>query len=714
MKGKKALLADILFNSNLVNLFKRLPMRNKLIILNYHRIRPSDPLFSTPFDEGTYTLDADEFATQVEWLRNNTLLMSEKDLLDSNKDGLFSPPSASKPCVMLTFDDGYRDFYTLAYPILKHFNVPAALFVASQMINTRQISWWDIIAYLIKGCAKPAIHFDDRVFPMGNQKQDAIDFFLLQMKRERYEHTKYLLKDLSEACEVGFPDPELQNEELLTWEEIREMACHNITIGSHTHTHRVLSTLNPSAQKEEMILSKMIIEEKIGRPVHSIAYPVGEPHYITAETPEIAAACGYLLGYTTNSGVNVWNSIHRYAVRRMACFLEKVSTVSLLTVFPELFTWDAVASRQMKMMEAHPTYADAYYSLGIIYLGQGKINQAIKNFSEAVQANHNYTEAWVKLAISQAYAGRLKEAEQNLLSILEKKPLFADICYYLGIVYTGKGEISNAVEYLEKAVMINPTYKDALLKLGVLYCHQERFDLGLGMLERASGLDPSDQDLLALVEAGKQIIATHGKPRSELLSLFSSYIGDSDQVGELIGGFVTQLHISPNLNDIMTIIEKGSFPGEGLENLLSLFLDYRAMFPEYSDIHYMLGFLHRKLDHVGDAESCFSEAIRLNPNYVKARLNLFSLLKSQGRFREALEQGIVLERLSLPYPDLYSGLAEVYLGIGRLEDAAQFAQKSFSLNPTYESVRQLLQTIKDQCDKDQCDTANSGVLFSAN
>ena len=52
MKGKKELLADILFNSKVVNLFKRLPMRNKLIVLNYHRIRPSNPQFQTAFDEG--------------------------------------------------------------------------------------------------------------------------------------------------------------------------------------------------------------------------------------------------------------------------------------------------------------------------------------------------------------------------------------------------------------------------------------------------------------------------------------------------------------------------------------------------------------------------------------------------------------------------------------------------------------------------------------
>ena len=76
MKGKKELLADILFSSNLVNLFKRLPMRNKLLILNYHRIRPNDPHFTTAFDDGVYGVDSDEFARQIKWLKNNTQIMS--------------------------------------------------------------------------------------------------------------------------------------------------------------------------------------------------------------------------------------------------------------------------------------------------------------------------------------------------------------------------------------------------------------------------------------------------------------------------------------------------------------------------------------------------------------------------------------------------------------------------------------------------------------
>jgi len=696
MKGKKTFLADILFNFNLIGLFKRLPLRNKLIVLNYHRIRPQDSPFTTDFDDGVYNLNVDQFNRQIKWLKQNTLILSERELIDCCRDDIFIPPKTSAPCVMITFDDGYRDNYTLAFPILKQYEVPAILFVATQMVNTRQLPWWDVIAYLIKRCSKPVIGFNGQQFPMGDKKSEAIAFFHLLMKKEQYEHTKYLLTDLSDACEVALPASDVQDREILTWEEIREMAETAVAVGSHTHTHRVLATINTSSQKEEMILSKLIIEEHIGRPVLSIAYPVGEPHNITKETAEIAASSGYVLGFTSNTGVNYWKSIERYTVRRIASLLEKVSTVSVLTILPELFTWDSVASFQMRIMEPHPKYADMYYGLGIIQLGQGKIEQAIRSFTEALHFNPGYTEARIKLGLSRAFAGQYKEAEKNFRYLIEKKPSYADVYYYLGIVYAGSKQIPHAVESMEKALKINPAYKDAILKLGILYCQQQRHRLALGMLERAGELDPSDRELRTLVEAGQDIIATHGDASTDLFPLFSSYIGSSDHIDELVKGFITHLSISPNINDIIVIIEKGAFPRNNLEALLHLFEDYRTQFPEYSDIHYTLGILYKKLGHSRDAEACLVESIRLNANYVKARLNLFNLLTEQNRFDEAIEQGYVLERFNLLYPDLYCGLAETCLKLAKYSEAETFARKAVAINPAYPRAQQVLKKITGQ------------------
>ncbi|MGD9972532.1 MAG: tetratricopeptide repeat protein [Desulfatirhabdiaceae bacterium] len=691
MRGKKELLADILFNSNVVSLFKRLPMRNKLIVLNYHRIQPDDPGFRTCFDDGVYNLNATEFERQIRWLKRNTLILSESRLLNHFKDGDRSFPDTSRPCVVITFDDGYKDNYTLAYPILKAHDVPAILFVASQMIDKRRLAWWDTIAYLIKKCTKPVIRYDGREFILETQRSQAIAHFQEIMKQTAFEQTKYLVSELSEHCEVDLPDAELQDQEILTWNEIREMANNQIAIGSHTHTHRVLSTIDAGAQKEEMILSKLIIEQNVGQPVFSISYPVGEQRFITRETAKIAAECGYFLGFTTNTGINDWKRIQPHAVKRIARLLEKVSTMSLLTMLPEIFTWDSAAAIQKNFMETHPTYADAYYRLGIIHLGQGKLDLAIHNFQKAVSFNPNYIEARIKLGISQAFAGNYDDAEKNLLMILEKKPSFADINYYLGLVLAAKKRIPSAIQYLEKAISINPAYKEAILRLGVLYFKQDQCDKAMDMLSHASQLNPLDPDLLSLVQAGQKIIASHGYSSTSLLPLFSTYIGETDRLESLAEQFITQINISPNLNDIMAIVEKDIFPDDNLQALLQLFLEYQAIFPEYADIHNMLGILHKKLGKPADAEICFMDAIRFNPKYVKARLNLFNLLREQERYRNALEHGYFLDRFNLPYPDFYSGLAECCIQLGDFTAAEQFAQKAVQQNPAYHRAQQALE-----------------------
>lgn len=624
MKSKKEILSHILCNARLMNLFKRLPFRNKLIVLNYHRILPSGHPFRTPFDDGVYSVNEAEFARQINWLKHNTLILSEDDLIKLRGENGFALPQTSTPCVVITFDDGYKDNYTAAFPILKYFEVPAIFFVATQMIDTRQLFWWDIIAYLIKHSRKPFIVFNDVKYCLPDQQQEAIFFFHQRMKLAQYEQTKYLIPELSNLCEIDVPMPPLQDEELLTWKEIEEMAEHQIAIGSHTHTHRVLSTISSNSQKEEMLLSKLIIEKHIGNPVRSISYPVGELQFITSETSQIAAASGYLLGFTANTGVNEWKKIHSYKINRVAHLLEKVSTLSLLTILPELFTWDSATILQKKK-RTFPTHDDAYYRLGSMYLGQGNIDLAINNFQEALHCNPDYTDARIKLGVCQAYAGRYPEAENNLKIVLKKHPGFADIHYYYGIVHAIGRNIPMAVQDFNKAVEINPHNKNAFVMLAVLYGQQQEYSLALNMLERASQLDDSDTELKEGVTVAQQAILSHSISTWTLNSIVTSYFGLGDCIEDVISGFVGQIEIGRNLHEVIAIVEKGDFQKKNLEPLLDFFLEYKFMFPKYTFIHNILGLLYHKLGRMKDAKTSFEEALRLNPNYMKARNNLSNL-----------------------------------------------------------------------------------------
>tara|TARA_R110000764_G_scaffold132046_1_gene219840 strand:- start:149 stop:598 length:450 start_codon:yes stop_codon:yes gene_type:complete len=112
------------------------------------------------------------------------------------------------------------------------------------------------------------------------------------------------VKELSQklACRIN-AEKEAPNL-FVNWQQVQEMANSGMYIGSHTRSHRILSHLSLEEQTREMKLSKEVIENKIGVPVVSIAYPVGNNQSFTNTTCELAKSLGYQCGFSFVSGRN--------------------------------------------------------------------------------------------------------------------------------------------------------------------------------------------------------------------------------------------------------------------------------------------------------------------------------------------------------------------------------------------------------------------------
>jgi len=207
------------------------------------------------------------------------------------------------------------------------------------LIETRQLGWWDVIAYLIKRTTKQSIRFKGREIPLGKDRLPTICFFQEQMKLQRYEETESLVNDLAAECRVAMPDVSSQDCEIMNWDQVREVRKQNIAIGSHSASHRVLATLDASSQRAEMALSKAKLEREIGEEVRSIAYPVGSYEHFTEESKIIAAQCGYRLGFSFYTGMNTnWRAIERFDIRRIHAPNE-VSLLAAVINFPRIFKW---------------------------------------------------------------------------------------------------------------------------------------------------------------------------------------------------------------------------------------------------------------------------------------------------------------------------------------------------------------------------------------
>jgi hypothetical protein len=112
IRGTKSAIAHAL---DRIGLFDRVSWgaRGRLIVFNYHRIRPNNPAFNTQFDPNVYGPTQDVFERQVNWLCRHMKILGEDDLIAAIKKRQLP----SERCAMITFDDGYRDNYEMAWPI---------------------------------------------------------------------------------------------------------------------------------------------------------------------------------------------------------------------------------------------------------------------------------------------------------------------------------------------------------------------------------------------------------------------------------------------------------------------------------------------------------------------------------------------------------------------------------------------------------------------
>ena len=334
MVGRKQLLANTMHRLGILRPFKRWG-RRRLVVVTYHRIRPDDASFSTPFAEDVYGCTASDLDRQISWLARNVRILDEAQAIEHMQRG----EGPGELSVLITFDDGYRDNFDLAYPILRRHGAPAIFFVPTNMIESRRLGWVDLIAYFLKATAKTSITVDGQQYDLrGDGRARAIMIFHGMKRTRPAAETSDLLDRLAEASAVEPPSPEQQSAELMTWDQLREASAGVVTVGSHTHTHQVLATLDPKDQRDDLDRSRQMIEAELGHAPRTLAYPVGGYRHFNADTRREAQGSGFEMGFSFLTGFNTWGRISAFDVKRMAA----AQTLPMLaggTILPELFSW---------------------------------------------------------------------------------------------------------------------------------------------------------------------------------------------------------------------------------------------------------------------------------------------------------------------------------------------------------------------------------------
>jgi peptidoglycan/xylan/chitin deacetylase (PgdA/CDA1 family) len=283
------------------------PLRSRgVYVLMFHRITEPGDFFGG--------ISATNFRRQMEWVRAHCTPVWPEDVMRATQYA-----RRGKPPVVVTFDDGYRDYRTRAYPILQELGIPAAVFLATQFMDRGGLLWTDQLEWAV-------LHTKATEVMPPWQQDAAVSLETEPSRRAFVRAAKAVLKEaddddrrrwleslLDRLCAA---DPEASlGRQMLTWDDVR--ACAEGTcFGGHSHTHPILSRMEDRGLELEIRTCRERIHRETGRFPLTFAYPNGRASDFDTRTRATLAKHGFALSFSTIQGVNRPGT-DRLALRRL-------------------------------------------------------------------------------------------------------------------------------------------------------------------------------------------------------------------------------------------------------------------------------------------------------------------------------------------------------------------------------------------------------------
>lgn len=274
----------------------------KTPILMYHSIYPLDQK-GMRMHIKVISATPQMFERQMQYLSTFYDIIPLEEYVSMRNSGVPIP----RRSVIVTFDDGYRDNYTHAYPILNALNIKATIFICPELIDTQRALWSNRLAEAIyknhevsDSTASKLRGLDvssrNRTIRTANRLiNEAIS---LDPKRQE-EMTSELLKELNDESSTGESDVPY-----LSWEQIGSMVVKNISFGSHTQSHPNLNKISSQEARSQIESSRLRLESELDRPVKSFAYPFGNKDTFNNEIKKMVRDAGYVCACSTVFGRN--------------------------------------------------------------------------------------------------------------------------------------------------------------------------------------------------------------------------------------------------------------------------------------------------------------------------------------------------------------------------------------------------------------------------
>ena len=297
----------------------------------FHRVVPRSETMKG-IQAGMY-VELETFEAHLQFLQDYLKVVSLSELTDDIK--FKSRIISDKPICVLTFDDGWCDFYKYVYPSLKAQEIPATVFLPTDFIGTNKRFWTDRLTFLffqrenlkstVRGNGIPAHPLVNKLEALRGPIESQLEKAIQILKEYPNEEMENILSEISMRWDISLGD---EDRAFLSWEEVREMEQSGIiSFGSHTARHKILTTLTDEEVREELISSKenLISEKAVNGSFLPFSYPNGN---YNKKIARMVKETGYSLGVTTESGWNDSGS-NPFRLRRIGIHQDITSTEAM-------------------------------------------------------------------------------------------------------------------------------------------------------------------------------------------------------------------------------------------------------------------------------------------------------------------------------------------------------------------------------------------------
>lgn len=320
--GLKCAIAFALYYAGLLHLWMRIALRGKAVVLMYHRVL-SEEERAESWSHPAIIVSTETFERHVRTLRKAFQPLTATEFLSRVEN---RQPFKTGSC-LITFDDGWRDTFTRAWPILRRYDVPAVVFLPVDFIASGNMFWQERLSrtlYWLWNKSRSDVDFRARCDTVLRANgivgllslephcvRAAISELVLTRKTSAGDQEE-LTERLSGLLPVGEPVTD-SVDVFMTWDETRRMAAGGIEFGGHGTTHRMLAPLSDAQVKAEVETARLVLDRQLPAANSTFCYPNG------SWSPSVANAvseAGFRAAFSTKRG-HVKPGDDRFAIKRL-------------------------------------------------------------------------------------------------------------------------------------------------------------------------------------------------------------------------------------------------------------------------------------------------------------------------------------------------------------------------------------------------------------